>query len=65
MTKMIVMLEWDEESLGEGWMNIDNLKSCLYTKEHTLKELLSVEEIAEISISGYTPYAVDQGEFYD
>ncbi len=26
-------IKWDGE-LGRGWMNIDNLKACLFSKEH-------------------------------
>lgn len=37
-------LEWNDD-LGEGWMNIWNLELCLYSKEHTKKELVRVKEI--------------------
>lgn len=37
--KMVVVLEWDEDELGEGWMNIQNLRSCLYGEIHTREEL--------------------------
>ena len=45
METMIILLEWDEEELGRGWMNIDNLGLCLYSKEHTRPDLLKVTEI--------------------
>jgi len=45
MAKMIVELEWDEENLGEKWMNIDNLNIYLFSSEYTKKELLKVKEI--------------------
>jgi hypothetical protein len=37
-----VVLEWDEEELGQGWMNIDNLEILLYSRNFTRKELLEV-----------------------
>jgi len=43
MKKLFVELEFDEEILGPAWMNIDNLKSCLFTKEFTKPELLSAK----------------------
>ncbi len=43
---MVVRLEWDKD-LGECWMNIDNLNSCLFSEAHTKRELLSVVEVAE------------------
>lgn len=45
MKRMIVILEWDDEELGEGWMNIDNLKILLYTQAFTPEQLLEVIEI--------------------
>jgi len=45
MEKMLVELEWDEKKLGEGWMNVYNLELCLYSPEHTQKELLKVKEV--------------------
>ena len=47
MTKQIFELEWDEENLGQGWMNIYNLELCLYSKEHTRRDLVAVREIKE------------------
>lgn len=43
--KMQFELEFDEEDLGQGWMNIDNLELCLFSKEYTKRELLKVKEI--------------------
>ena len=50
MTKQIFVLEWDEEDLGEGWMNIWNLELCLYSKEHTRRDLLKVTELKDAEI---------------
>lgn len=47
MTKATVVLEWDEKDLGKGWMNIDNLKLCLYSDQHTLPSLLRVADFKE------------------
>ena len=41
--KLMVKLEWNDEVLGPCWMNLDNLKLCLFSKQHTKPELLSVE----------------------
>ena len=43
--KLVVEFEYDEKELGPHWMNIDNLKLCLFSKEYTKKELLKVTEI--------------------
>lgn len=40
---MIVKLSWDVDELGPMWMNIDNLKLLLFSKEKTLEKLLRVE----------------------
>jgi len=40
--KMIVELEWDCDKLSEGWTNLDNLKTCLYGKEHTCEDLVDI-----------------------
>jgi hypothetical protein len=37
---MIVKLQWDTEDLGPDWMNIDNLKTLLYSEESTSGDLL-------------------------
>ncbi len=43
---MTVKFEWDVESLGPGWFNIDNLKLCLYGKHTVTKpELLKLTEV--------------------
>jgi len=44
MAKLIVELEWNDE-LGEAWMNLENLKACLYGQTYTKPELLSVEPV--------------------
>ncbi len=40
--KVKVELEFDEEDLGKGWMNINNLELLLYSKEATKRELLKI-----------------------
>jgi len=35
MTKIKVILEFDEKELGEKWMNPDNLEVLLYTDIYT------------------------------
>ena len=47
MSKLIVELEWDGGELGPNWMNIDNLKSCLYGRTNTLEKLSKVREIPQ------------------
>ena len=42
--KKIFEIEWNDD-LGEGWMNIFNLELCLFSKEHTKKELVRVIEL--------------------
>ena len=42
--KLIVEFEWDENELGDGWFNIDNLELCLFTEKFTRRELLKVKE---------------------
>jgi hypothetical protein len=42
VANLVVELLWDEKELGEEWMNIDNLKSCVYGKTHTTEELCQV-----------------------
>lgn len=51
MDEMTVKLTWDGESLGPGWMNIDNLKACLYGEQHTLPDLCNVEVVESIPAS--------------
>ena len=47
MEKLKVELTWDEDSLGKGWMNLDNLKLCLYSKLFTKEELVKIRLIKE------------------
>ena len=47
MEELTVRLVWDDEDLGKCWMNIDNLKLCLFTENHTKKELLEVEVVED------------------
>jgi hypothetical protein len=37
-----IVLEWDENDLSEGWMNIDNLEYLLYTDACTKRDLLKI-----------------------
>ena len=41
--KLKVEFEYDEKELGDFWFNIDNLKLCLFSDEHTTKGLLKVD----------------------
>lgn len=43
--RMMVLLEWDADAMGEMWMNFDNLKSLLYTETNTRQEVLKVREV--------------------
>jgi hypothetical protein len=45
--KVFVELEFDEENLGEKWMNKDNLKLLLYTHCATKPNLLEVVSYIE------------------
>ena len=49
--KIKVILEFDENDLGQKWMNIDNLKLLLYSKEFSTKEdllkIVSYNEVGE------------------
>ena len=48
MRKIKVIFEFDEEKLGEKWMNIDNLKLMLYSdKFFTREELLKIVSYEE------------------
>lgn len=50
--RMTVVLEWDEGDLSEGWMNIDNLKSCLYSNTHVTENLVQVFECLTVKPVG-------------
>ncbi len=43
--KLKFELEFDENKLGQGWMNIDNLELLLFSTNFTKRELLKVKEI--------------------
>ena len=49
MTKIIVELEFDEQDLGEKWMNPDNLNLLFYTETYTKPEALKVVSYEERS----------------
>ena len=40
--KIKIELEFDEEDLGQKWMNPDNLDILLYSKDFTRRDLLKV-----------------------
>jgi len=42
--KKVFELTW-EDDLGEEWLGLNNLELCLFSKEHTKKELVKVREI--------------------
>ncbi len=48
MKQISVVLEFDENDLGEQWMNPDNLDSLLYSETTTKKELLKVVDYKEL-----------------
>jgi len=49
MTKVLVTLEFNEQDLGEKWMNIDNLKLLLYSEKFsTKKSLLKIVSYVEL-----------------
>ncbi len=49
MKKIRVTFEFDEQDLGEKWMNIDNLKLLLYSKGFsTLESLFKIISFQEI-----------------
>jgi len=48
MKKVNVVLEFDEQELGEKWMNIYNLKLILFDKWFTKEELLRVVSFDEL-----------------
>ena len=45
MAEMIVKLTWDDE-LGPRWMNIDNLRSCLYGETHIAEDAVVPEQVS-------------------
>ena len=45
MTKQLYELEFNERELGRDWMNIHNLKLCLYGAHSTRPELVSVRAV--------------------
>ena len=44
MESMTIKFEWDDK-LGKGWFNKYNLELCIYSPEHTAKDLLSYKVI--------------------
>ena len=42
MAKLTVEFEFDEVDLGHHWFNVDNLEACLYSEQHTRRELLTI-----------------------
>uniref|UniRef100_A0A6M3J3B7 Uncharacterized protein n=1 Tax=viral metagenome TaxID=1070528 RepID=A0A6M3J3B7_9ZZZZ len=56
MARKVFVLGWDEDELGPMWMNKFNLELCLYSKEHTRRDLLTVTEVPEIADSEKVVY---------
>ena len=59
-------LEWKDE-LGQAWMNIFNLELCLFSPEHTNKDLLKVKEIdiSKTSVNFICKCGMQQGWIID
>ena len=51
MEEKIFKLKWAEK-LGQEWMNIDNLKSCLFGVTKTSPTLLQVKDITPLIKKG-------------
>jgi len=52
--RKIFEISWNDD-LSEGWMNVYNLELCLFSKEHTRRELVEVKEIkTPCEHNGYT-----------
>lgn len=47
--EILVKLRFDENNLGQQWMNVDNLNLLLYSEASTKKELLKVVSFVETS----------------
>lgn len=62
MATMIVELEWNEEELGEKWMNIDNFRACLYGQTHVAEVSL---QIVELDVISHIPYSDEVEEPID
>ena len=45
----IFKIAWNENELGEEWMNIHNLESCIFTESHTKPHLCVVTEVEDDS----------------
>ena len=50
MAKATFELEWNDD-LGEAWMNIFNLELCLYSPEHSKRELVRVREVKKKKVA--------------
>lgn len=65
--KKIFEISWSDD-LGQDWMNIFNLKLCLYTTKYTRKDLYQIKEISkepnmkEETIMGFS---ITEKELYD
>jgi len=46
--KLKIELEFDEEELCPGWMNIYNLELLLYSKAETRRDLLKINSCKEV-----------------
>jgi len=45
--KIFVEFEFDDNDLGPTWMNLDNLKSLLYSKQTTKPDLFKITKYKE------------------
>ena len=54
--RKVFVVEFDEEDLGKDWMNIYNMELCLYSKEHTNRDLLTITEVEEIADKNNVAY---------
>ncbi len=47
MKELFFKVEYDEDGLGKGWFNIFNLELCLFSENHTNRNLVKVTELPE------------------
>ena len=48
--KCKIILEFDDEDLGEKWLNIDNLKSLLYGKTYVNEKALKINSFKYMGV---------------
>jgi hypothetical protein len=42
----LYLVEWDDE-LGEDWLNVFNMELCLFSKEHTRRDLVTITDVSD------------------